>query len=207
MSYKLSFLRNKLHSDKISRIPEYKGLRFKSPYTSWRPLLNIDNLTNIRYLEIGVSHGIHLFETAYAFPNAELHGVDPWTDYAEYPEYKNQQENTWNIFQSNLEICPDKHRIKIHRGFSDVIVPSFQDMSFDIIYVDGNHEAEYVYRDGCMAYIKLKSRGYIIFDDSDWETVAAGIRKFLDRYKHNLYVYAGVLDKDGNVCQFIVQKM
>ena len=206
MSYKLSFVRNKLHYDKIARIPVYKGLHFKSPYSTWIPLINTERLNNIRYLEIGVSHGIHLFETAHAFPNAELHGVDPWTDYEEYPEYKNQQDNIWNIFKSNLEICPDKHRINIHRGFSDNIVPSFQDMSFDIIYVDGNHETDFVYRDGCMAYRKLKSKGYIIFDDADWDTVAVGIRKFIDRYSHNLKVLV-VVNQDGVVCQFIVQKL
>jgi hypothetical protein len=57
-----------------------------------------------------------------------------------------------------------------------------------------------------MAYQKLKSKGYIIFDDADWDTVAVGIRKFIDRYNHNLKVSV-VVNQNGVVCQFIVQKL
>ena len=36
---------------------------------------------------------------------------------------------------------------------------------FDIIYIDGNHEPEYVLEDAVLSFRKLKPGGIIIFDD------------------------------------------
>lgn len=152
-----------------------------TPASHWRRFVNIPSRTNIRYLEIGVFYGIHLFDVARTFPSAQLYGVDPWLDYEEYPEYKGQQNTIFNGFQRNLSKCPDKSRIQAYRGFSNDIVPQFPNDYFDIIFVDGNHETEYVYKDGCMSFEKTKSGGYIVFDDmdeKDWPQTREGVRQF-----------------------------
>lgn len=119
-----------------------------------------------------------------------LYGIDPWLDYLEYSEYKNQQNTILNGFTRNLSKCPNKNRIHIHRGFSNDIVPSFQNELFDIIYVDGNHDTEYVYKDGCMSFEKCKVGGYIIFDDSDWPQTLKGIQQFENDNKEKIRVIA-----------------
>jgi predicted O-methyltransferase YrrM len=182
-------------------IPKYNGIQYKPAKGWWLKFLNINKHTPVKYLEIGVFYGLHLFEVASIFPNSELHAIDPWTDYEKYSEYKGKQPEIWYKFNKNLSICPDRNRIHVHRGLSDDVVPTFPDNSFDIIYVDGNHETEYVYRDACMSFQKLKSGGYIIFDDYDWPMTQKGILQFLEEYKDNIILHLNLYH------QYIIQKL
>jgi len=138
----------------------------------------------INYLEIGCADGGNaiIISKSYAHhPESKLYCVDPWMDYDEYPEYKGDQELAWKAFNQNIETCADVSKFIIHRGFSDNIVPTFPNDFFDLIFVDGNHETEYVYRDGLMSLDKVKIGGYIVFDDySDyWPQTVVGIDKFV----------------------------
>ena len=123
----------------------------------------------IRYLEIGVSCGITLMCVARTYashPDSRLHAIDPWLDYEEYPEYKGQQPTAFENYQHNISLFPDvAEKIITHRGFSHQILPTFEDNYFDIIYIDGNHESEYVLEDAVLAFRKLKVGGYLLFDD------------------------------------------
>ena len=138
----------------------------------------------INYLEIGCADGGNaiIISKSYAHhPESKLYCVDPWMDYDEYPEYKGDQELAWKVFNQNIETCADVSKVIIHRGFSDNIVPTFPNDFFDLIFVDGNHETEYVYRDGLMSLDKVKIGGYIVFDDycDYWPQTVAGIDKFV----------------------------
>jgi predicted O-methyltransferase YrrM len=170
----------------------YEGPTYKRPREWWLPLVHIPRTTSVRYLEIGVFYGIHLFEVAAAFPNAQLYGIDPWMDYDSYTEYKGQQNIILDGFRRNLSRCPDKSRIQAYRGFSSDIVPMFQNDFFDIVYVDGNHETEYVYKDAHMSFEKTKSSGYIVFDDSDWPETLAGIQRFETDMKERIELIADI---------------
>ena len=156
----------------------YEGPQYKKAIEWWRRYVPILYTDPINYLEIGVFYGIHLFEVAKLFPNAQLYCVDPWLDYDDYSEYKGEQNTILNGFQRNLSKCLDKSRIQAYRGFSNDIVPQFLNDHFDIVYVDGNHATEFVYKDGCMSFEKTKSGGYIIFDDTDWSETLEGIKQF-----------------------------
>ena len=70
-----------------------------------------------------------------------MYCIDPWED---YDEYKNQQ------FINNIENSGVKDKIIINRGYSNLEIPKFQDEFFDIIYIDGNHEPEYVLEDAVL---------------------------------------------------------
>jgi hypothetical protein len=74
----------------------------------------------------------------------------------------------------------------VHRDFSHNVVPTFEDNFFDIAYIDGNHETEFVYKDAVMTFPKVKSGGYIIFDDYNWVETKAGIDKFVEENKSTL---------------------
>jgi len=79
---------------------------------------------------------------------------------------------------------------------SDAIVPTFANEFFDIIFVDGNHNTEYVYLDGIMALEKVKVGGYIVFDDyyAIWKQTMVGIDKFLAQFKDKIdIIYDGQL--------------
>ena len=45
---------------------------------------------------------------------------------------------------NNIDKFDVKDKIIINRGYSNIEIPKFQDEYFDIIYIDGNHESEYV---------------------------------------------------------------
>ena len=56
---------------------------------------------------------------------------------------------------------------------------------FDIIYIDGNHEPEYVLEDAVLSFRKLKKGGIMIFDDYGWggkDLTQRGIDAFLSGY-------------------------
>jgi hypothetical protein len=180
-------------------IPGFEGRFYnKLPHQNWGPHIPIPS-GPINYLEIGVADGGNaiLVSKSYAKdPESRIYCVDPWIDYDEYPEYKGQQELGYKTFLSNIQKCTNTSKFIVNRGMSDVIVPTFADNFFDIIFVDGNHETEYVYRDGIMAFQKLKVGGYIVFDDYNdiWKQTMAGIDKFIAQYKDNLdVIYDGQL--------------
>jgi hypothetical protein len=110
-----------------------------------------------------------------------------------YPEYKNKQSHNYEIFIDNIENSGVKNKIIINRGYSNIEIPKFQDDFFDIIYIDGNHEPEYVLEDAVLSFRKLKKNGMMIFDDYGWggpDLTQRGIDGFLSGY-HKRIEYLG----------------
>jgi predicted O-methyltransferase YrrM len=157
----------------------------------WFPIVPLDEFRSrpIRYLEIGTLHGANLLSVARTYgahAGSQLHCIDPWISYGDYHEYEAEQDRNYLTFFQNVARSAHVGKIHIHRGFSHEQVPKLPDDSFDIIYVDGNHHAEYVLEDGVLAFRKLKVGGYLIFDDYDWggpDMVTAGINGFAGAYK------------------------
>ena len=92
---------------------DYEGTPFRLAHYWWQTLSVDDYLQKpLNYLEIGVYQGLNLISVANSYglhPDSKLIGIDPWTDYDEYPEYKDKQTNNFSIFTSKFI----KHRIKI----------------------------------------------------------------------------------------------
>lgn len=159
----------------------------------WFPFIPRTNVP-IRYLEIGAFYGANLLSVAATYgthPDSVLVAVDPWTDYSDYPEYKTQQETIYETFLSNIRRSEHESKIDVRRGYSHTIVSTFDDASFDIIYVDGNHEPEYVLEDAVLAFRKLKVGGYLIFDDYGWggpDLTQRGIDAFISGYHKRIRV-------------------
>ena len=101
---------------------------------------------------------------------------------------------TYAKFVQNIMATKKEDKFVVHRGYSNNIVPTFQDDYFDIIYIDGNHEPEYVMEDAVLAFRKLKKNGYIIFDDYGWggpDLTQKGIDGFLSGY-HKRIKFLGI---------------
>lgn len=154
---------------------------------NWFSRIPVDASKPIRYAEIGAFYGANILsvEMTYgAHPDSELLAIDPWIDYAEYPEYKGQQTSIYETFCKN--VAPYASKIKTRRGYSHEILPTLEDGAYDIIYIDGNHEPEYVLEDGVLAFRKLKVGGHLIFDDYGWggpDLTQRGIEAFLHGYR------------------------
>lgn len=169
------------------------------------PLLEFQDKP-IKYLEIGAYHGGNVISVANTYashPESELHCIDPWEDYADYWEYKNEQHTNFEKFSKNIDNSGSKEKVKVHRGFSNNIIHTFEDNYFDIIYVDGNHDTDYVCEDGVLSFRKLKSGGYLIFDDYIWGDgcVALGVDAFKIAYRKK------VKDLGLHNCQYFFKKI
>jgi len=161
----------------------------------------------INYLEIGTFYGANILSVASSYglhSDSKLYCIDPWEDYDDYPEYKGQQSTIYNTFIHNVENSGVKEKIIINRGYSNLEIPKFPDEFFDMIYIDGNHEPEYVLEDAVLSFRKLKKNGIMIFDDYGWggpDMTQRGIDGFLSGY-HKRIKYLG--EKD---CQIFVTKL
>ena len=163
----------------------------------------------LNYLEIGVFYGANFISVAESYcrhPESKLYGVDPWIDYNEYTEYRTEQPVIYETFLKNIEENGIKEKSVIQRGFSHVEVPKFQDDFFDIIYIDGNHEPEYVLEDAVLSFRKLKIGGYLIFDDYGWggnDLTMCGIDGFLNGYHKRIQILNDYKNNDKQTQVFV----
>jgi len=165
---------------------------------NWFNIIDINNYKDkqINYLEIGTYYGANIISVAKTYcvnNDSKLYAIDPWEDYDEYPDFKNQQLTIYNTFITNIENSGVKDKITIKRGYSNIEIPNFKDEFFDIIYIDGNHEPEYVLEDAVLSFRKLKKNGIMIFDDYGWggpDLTQRGIDGFLNGY-HKKIKYLG----------------
>ena len=169
----------------------FQGTKYRTA-DNWFKIVPIPS-GPIRYLEIGTLNGGNLFSvgTTYAaHPDSRMVCIDPWFEYDEYHEYKKEQFKNYDTFQRNLEASGQKDKITVMRGFSHTEVIKLEDNSFDIIYIDGNHESEYVCEDAVLAFRKLKVGGTMIFDDywrgGDDDSVKCGVDSFRHAYRNRL---------------------
>lgn len=161
--------------------------RTTDSWTFFLPLSEYEN-KSINYLEIGGYYGSNVITVAETYgkhKDSILHVIDPWIWYDDYSEYENKNMDTiYSTFLKNTEKYREK--IKDHRGFSNNELLKFEDNYFDIIYIDGNHDPEYVLEDAVLSFRKLKKNGILIFDDFGWRDVNIGIFSFIDSYRKKI---------------------
>ena len=176
------------HSSKISEFetsqlpPGFYGNVYNLSY-KWIPIIPVSEQP-VKIMEIGAYHGANTcsYMKSYArHPRSEIHCVDPWMDYDGYDEYQSKQHTNYSLFIQNLaRLSPeDLHKVHLHRGLSETMIPRFADNMFDIIYIDGNHALRYVLQDAIQSYHKIKRGGWIIFDDMQDKEVNQAVQMFL----------------------------
>ena len=163
---------------------------------NWFNHVDVNNYKErpINYLEIGTFYGANILSVAHTYgvhKDSKLYCVDPWEDYSDYSEYKNKQASIYEAFINNVERSGIKEKLIITRGYSNNEIPKYQDNFFDIIYIDGNHEPEYVLEDAVLSFRKLKKGGIMIFDDYGWggpDLTKRGIDGFLSGYHKRIQI-------------------
>jgi hypothetical protein len=132
---------------------------------NWFDFISVDENKIINYLEIGTFYGANLLSVAETYGkniNSKLYCIDPWIDYDDYSEYKNKQNLIYETFLKNINNSINKNKIIINRGFSKDKILNFEDNFFDIIYIDGNHEPNYVLEDAVLSFRKLNQMGHLV---------------------------------------------
>jgi predicted O-methyltransferase YrrM len=72
-------------------------------------------------------------------------------------------------FDHNVGLADRHGQVRKLKGMSADVLATLEPASFDVIYVDGGHDAATVLLDGLLAWRLLKSGGTLIFDDYLWE--------------------------------------
>ena len=175
-------------------LTNFKGTHYRLA-NNWYPLINLNEYNKpINYLEIGTFYGGNILSVAKTYgqhEDSKLYCIDPWNDYNDYPEYRKKQTSIYETFINNVDKSGVKDKIIINRGYSNIEVLKFENDFFDIIYIDGNHEPEYVLEDGVLSFRKLKIGGIMIFDDYGWggsELTQKGINAFLSGYHKRISI-------------------
>ena len=89
-----------------------------------------------------------------------------------------------NIFEEVQQKFSNNSNVKIIRKTSDEAVGLIENSFLDWIYIDGNHEYEYVKNDLYNYYPKMKETGYITGDDYDWSDPRGvlSVKKAVDEF-------------------------
>lgn len=123
----------------------------------------------------------------------ELHLIDPWI-YQEYKHrlYSKPQKQLDKIYNDVVKKFQKDNRVKIYRKFSKDIAQLFYDNYFDLIYIDGNHDYEYIKQDILLYLPKVKIGGYMCGDDYNWKNKDSGnelsVKKAVDEILNDFIV-------------------
>lgn len=150
---------------------------------------------SLKALEIGSFEGmsaVWMLQNILIHEDSHITCIDPFTG---SEEHSNQEKlNLYERFKRNVIDNFPETKVSVMREYSDSALTQLglAGKSYDIIYIDGDHNAPQVYRDAVLAWPLLKSdgTGIMIFDDYLWnmfpEPVKCpkmGIDAFLNIYE------------------------
>jgi len=135
-----------------------------------------------KILEIGSFEGAsacYLIEKLAMDNGMEIHCVDTWEGGLEYKSggmYEADMNLVEARFKHNtglaLSNAAKKVDLFVHKGYSDMqlakLLATGKQNYFDLIYIDGSHQAPDVLCDAVLGFKLLKVGGYMFFDDYLW---------------------------------------
>jgi hypothetical protein len=130
------------------------------------------------FLQIGAYTGDAtewLFEHILTNPESTLTDVDPWTGSDEPAHYTLDWKSVEDTYLERHKDKIESGRLKVFKGTSDEFFSSDEGKrGFHFIYIDGNHEAAQVLKDGLNAIYRTGIGGIVAFDDYMW-TLGKGL--------------------------------
>jgi flagellin-like hook-associated protein FlgL len=139
--------------------------------------------------DIGVYRGRSLFPQGIAhnsFTKGVVYGIDPYSDKAaiqnDRPDLKealdafveNTDFNELYTFVNNLiqeERLEDSCKLVRKKSIDAAIDFKKDNILFDLVHIDGNHDTSSVLNDVEFYSPLLKNKGFIVLDDISWESV------------------------------------
>ena len=178
----------------INIMNNVRGIKYRL-VNNWYNYIPIKDMSPpLRYLEVGVLCGANAisFDLTYGkHPDTKIYCIDPWDLLnIEYNECYNQSSN-YQDYLHNIAQTGHPEKFKTIKGFSNIEIPKLEDNSFDIIYIDGNHNPENVLEDAILSFRKLKVGGYMIFDDYGWDgpdLTQKGIDAFINTFSKKIKI-------------------
>ena len=125
---------------------------------------------NLVGVEIGVHDGWHALDIMESLPISKLILIDPYKAYRDYYESVGNPRKTQKALDERMKVAQKilkkyGNSVEFIRKFSDEAAEHIKDNSLDFIYIDGNHQYEFVKKDIEAYYPKVKKGGIIGGDD------------------------------------------
>jgi predicted O-methyltransferase YrrM len=166
----------------------YTNKWFEGSRGIWDILIPQINPTTI--LEVGSYEGAsacYLIEKLSPHKAIEIHCVDTWDGGIEhkqggfaFADMSEVEQRFHRNTQLAIQTAKAHVELKIHKGLSSLelskLIAAGRKDYFDLIYIDGSHQAPDVLCDAVFCFQLLKTNGFMIFDDYLWhEPVPSGI--------------------------------
>ena len=150
--------------------------------------------------EIGVMRGKHASTLLNGYLNIKkLYLIDPWKTYDDIVEQKNFVKNQkfydecYNFVKNKFS---NNKKVEIVREASVIAAKKFDDNFFDFIYIDANHDYEFVLEDLRSWYPKLKKYGVMCGDDYGHPSGNGVIKAVTEfAYEKKIIVSSSIKDK------------
>ena len=111
----------------------------------------------------------------------------------------------------NPDVVVKKHKKLSHMALAELIVVERQ-AAFDVLYVDGSHQAPDVLSDAVMGFHLVRAGGLMIFDDYIWSMEELGKQDLLNMPKSavdafvNVFTRKAIVVRNAPVYQLYVTK-
>jgi hypothetical protein len=139
----------------------------------------IPDLPASRVIEVGSYEGAsacYLIAQLGARAPLEIHCVDPWEGTANFAGGEVDMREVEARFRRNTGLLVERSRhpvtLEIHKGFSGMVLARLLAQKgqryFDLVYIDGSHEAPDVLADAVLGFQLLRTGGIMVFDDYLW---------------------------------------
>jgi predicted O-methyltransferase YrrM len=217
MSVLSSFIKNAMST------PKPEGYEFTSDWFSGREgvwLSIVEAVRPARILEIGSYEGrstcFLIEECGRRFPT-EIVCVDTWEGGVEHDPAAMQSIE--KRFDSNVAWAQSliTEKVTVRKVKSDsknaLLTLAAKGERFDLIYVDGSHQAPDVLFDAVLSFELLRVHGVIIFDDYLWSMEAPGQQDLLNMPKPAIDAFTSMYQRKLNIMkgvplyQMIVEKL
>lgn len=154
----------------------------------------VQDMKPAQCIEIGVFGGASAYPIAAALKYCHcgiLHAIDPWTADACVVGFDETDPNAvwWSSlnldkiymdFVKFIRMQKLNEYCKVIRATSGDALARFEDCSVDMIHIDGNHSPIQSMADVLDYLPKVKSGGYIWFDDCDWKETQNAVQYLMD---------------------------
>jgi len=158
-----------------------------------------------RILEIGAFEGRATCYLIDKFNDCEsgleIHCVDTWEGGVEHD--KGTMGEVEARFDANIELALSrvakpvrviKHKRLSSHALVELINSGHRDR-FDLIYIDGSHQAPDVLTDAVMAFQLLRVGGYLVFDDYLWSMEQPGSQDLLNMPKPAIDAFLNIFQR------------